>query len=293
MAADAEARTTLAALLAEARESLAAAGIDGAALDARLLVEHFTGTTRTDAIASPGMAVAAPAAAATRAAIARRARHEPVHRILGRRAFFGLDLLLSAETLEPRPDTEALVELCLPVVRRTAAAKRRCRILDLGTGTGALALALLSQEARAEAVGTDISAAALETAGLNAKIHGLEARFTTQRSTWFEAVGGRFDVIVSNPPYIRSSDIAALDPEVRLFDPPAALDGGADGLDAYRAIAAGAPDRLFRDGRVALEIGAGQGGAVKALFAAAGFRLAATGHDLAGHERALMFMLAS
>ncbi|CAG0999100.1 MAG: peptide chain release factor N(5)-glutamine methyltransferase [Rhizobiaceae bacterium] len=284
--------TTLGALLSEARRRLAAAGIEGAALDARLLVEHFAGASRTDLVTRPERPVSADAAAAVLAAIARRAAHEPVHRILGWREFHGLKLALSPETLEPRADTEALVDAVLPFVRETARRKGSCRILDLGTGTGAIALALLKEEPRATAVGADLSGEALRTARANAEACGLAARFATARSDWFEKIEGRFHLIASNPPYIESEAIEALQPEVRLFDPRAALDGGRDGLDAYRIIAAGAAGHLEDGGRIALEIGHRQKDAVEALFGGAGYRLSRAVRDLGGNDRVLVFSLA-
>lgn len=281
--------TTLGALHREARDRLAEAGIDNAALDARLIVEHFTGTSRAEAIANPECPVGAHAVAAVCDAVRRRIAHEPVHRIFGHREFYGLDLRLSSATLEPRPDTETLVDLCLPFLKERTAAGERCRILDLGTGTGAIALALLSQIPEAVAVGTDISAEALETAFSNANITGLKGRFDGIVSDWFEAVDGRFTLIASNPPYIRTRDIEALALEVRDHDPVKALDGGTDGLDAYRAIAAGARRHLEEHGRVAVEIGFDQRQDVIAIFEVEGFELGRSAWDFGGNERALMF----
>jgi release factor glutamine methyltransferase len=282
--------TTLGALHRTARARLAQAGVENAALDARLLVEHFTGTNRTDAIADPRREIGAETVAAIRATLDRRIAHVPVHRILGRREFYGLDLRLSPATLEPRPDTEALVDLCLPYLRRKAAAGEGCRILDLGTGTGAIALAFLSQIPEATAVGTDISAEALETALANADINNMKDRFDGRMSDWFAAVKGQFTLIVSNPPYIPTWDMGMLDPEVRDHDPAGALDGGPDGLDAYREIATAAKSHLQANGRVAVEIGFNQRHAVNGIFEAAGFTLDGSAKDLGGNDRALMFM---
>ena len=282
--------TTLGALYREARDQLAEAGIENAALDARLIVEYFTGTTRADAIVNPECPVDAEAVSAIEAALRRRIAHEPVHRILGRREFYGLDLRLSSATLEPRPDTETLVDLCLPFLRERAAGRKDCRILDLGTGTGAIALALLSRIPEAMALGADISAEALETALSNANISRMKDRFGGIVSDWFKAVDGHFALIVSNPPYIPTRDIGALAPEVRDHDPVKALDGGADGLDAYRTIAAGAGGHLEEHGRVAVEIGFGQRQDVIAIFGAEGFGLENSAKDFGGNERALLFV---
>ena len=277
----------LSELIAETRAALGT--MPEASLDARLIVQHFTATTATDAISRPETPIAAEAVTAVRAAVGRRRRGEPVHRILGFRAFHGLTLQLSPGTLEPRPDTEALVDTVLSHVRDMVGRKGGCRILDLGTGTGAIALALLAQVPQATALGVDISDDALETARRNADLNQMADRFETARSDWFSNLQGRFDVIVSNPPYIESAAIAGLAPEVRDHDPPAALDGGEDGLDAYRIIAAGAASCLEAQGVVAVEIGMGQGPQVVELFAENGYRLIESADDLAGHQRALVF----
>jgi len=281
--------TTLGALHREARARLAEAGVENAALDARLLVEHFTGTSRMDAIADPAREIDGTAAAAVKAALGRRIAHEPMHRILGRREFWSLDLRLSPATLEPRPDTETLVDLCLPFLKERAAAGRDCRILDLGTGTGAIALALLDAVPAAIATGVDISEEALAKAAGNARDLGLGGRFKALHSNWFEKVSGSYHVIASNPPYIPSQEIGNLQDEVRDFDPHRALDGGADGLDPYRVIAAEAAGFLETQGRVAVEIGHTQKNEVSGIFAAAGYVLTGTHRDLGGNDRVLVF----
>lgn len=282
-------KPTLGALLTHVRGALQEAGQAEASLDARLLVEHFTGATRADSILDPGRAVDPGQAGAVQAALARRLAGTPVHRIIGERDFYGLRLKLSPGTLEPRPDTETLVDLVLPAMRAAAERHRACRVLDLGTGTGAIALALLREEPRATVVATDISRDALATASANADMNGLSDRFRPLVSDWFDEVEGRFHIIVSNPPYIASQEIAALPREVRENDPLAALDGGADGLDAYRAIAGGAAQHLEPAGVVAVEIGHDQADSVPAVFAEQGFVLAHAAADLAGVARALMF----
>lgn len=282
-------RETLDRLLAESRERLKVAGIEAAALDARHLVSGVLGLSLAELMTRGGNEVTAAEAARVRAAVTRRAAREPVYRILGEREFFGLTLKLSKETLEPRPDTETLVDCMIPHMRRAVARKGSCRIIDLGTGSGAICLALLSSVLDARGLGTDISDQALATARENAAVNGLADRFETLRSDWFDAVEGRFDVIVSNPPYIRSKVIDELEPEVRLHDPAAALDGGDDGLDAYRAIALHADRHLEADGVIGLEIGFDQQQAVIALFEAQGIRLLASVKDLGGNDRVLVF----
>ncbi|MCR5856462.1 peptide chain release factor N(5)-glutamine methyltransferase [Mesorhizobium sp. J428] len=282
--------TTLAALHRIARAALAEAGIADAALDARILVEELTGTTRTDLLARPEMEFAAEITEKLATALERRTAGEPVHRILGAREFYGLRLSLSPDTLEPRPDTEALVDLALPFVTSVCVERGVCRVLDLGTGTGAIPLAILSAEPRAIAVATDIAPGALETAKANAKALGLSERVEFVLSDWFGGVEGTFDLIVSNPPYIPSAEIASLAAEVRSFDPLRALDGGADGLGPYRIIARDAGGHLAPGGAVMVEIGAGQGPDVAGIFAERGFRQAGSRRDLGGHERALFFL---
>jgi release factor glutamine methyltransferase len=288
MTADTTPRS-LAQLLASSRSLLAKAGIPDAALDARLIVEHFSATSRADAISAPDRIVAVDAVMAIDAALGRRITGEPVHRILGFREFYGLQLALSAETLEPRPDTEVLVDALLPFLRDVAAREGGCRIIDLGTGTGAIALALLSEVPLATATGVDLSEDALATARGNAERLGLGARFSVQKSDWFAEIHGKFHAIAANPPYIPTNDLLSLQREVRNFDPARALDGGADGLDAYRVIAKQAENYLEPSGRIALEIGHTQKEAVTRLFEAAGYRAVEARSDLAGHDRVLVF----
>lgn len=289
MTGEATPAAELGTLVRHLRGRLEQAGMREAALDARLLVEHVTRTTRTDAVTDPRRAVPPAQVAVLMAALERRLAGEPVHRILGARDFHGMTLHLSKETLEPRPDTEALVDLALPFVRAAADRHGACRILDLGTGTGAVALALLKEEPRASALATDISPDALATASRNADMNGKAGRFDVIRSDWFDLVEGSFHIIVSNPPYIPTKVIALLEREVRDHDPLAALDGGPDGLAAYRTIASGARHHLHDEGVVAVEIGYDQQEAVKAIFTAQGFRSAGAAQDLGGLTRALAF----
>ncbi|AJY44784.1 peptide chain release factor N(5)-glutamine methyltransferase [Martelella endophytica] len=257
--------------------------------DARHLVSGVLGLTLTEMVTEAGREIDPEECAAVEAAVERRKRREPVYRILGAREFYGLDFLLSPETLEPRPDTETLVAAVLPHLNRLVEERGTVRFADLGTGTGAIAIALLKHCAGANALATDISAEALETARSNALINGVADRFECARGFWYDAVIGRYDVIVSNPPYIGSADIEGLEPEVREHDPRAALDGGADGLDAYRVIAAGAADHLSEEGLVAVEVGFDQKVVVSAIFAAAGFNLLDAVRDFGGNDRVLIF----
>jgi release factor glutamine methyltransferase len=280
---------TIREILAQARGRLTVPYIDDPALEARMIVEHFSGTSRADAISSPDRLIPTEVLVAIDAALRRRLAHEPIHRIFGHREFYGLDLLLSPETLEPRPDTETLVEAMLPFVRAVAARKGECRILDLGTGTGAIALAFLRSVEAAVAEGVDISEGALDTAARNAERLGLADRFTAVRSDWFSNIFGRYDAIVSNPPYIPTNDIGHLQTSVRDFDPRRALDGGEDGLDAYRLISDGAHRCLAAGGTIGVEIGYDQKDAVTGIFQRAGYRLTKAVRDLAGNDRVLMF----
>jgi release factor glutamine methyltransferase len=280
---------TLSALLSEVRQALLAGGIEAAATDARTLVSGLLGLSATDMLTRGDRGVSAEERERVMAAVARRVAREPVHRILGSREFYGLTLSLSPATLEPRPDTEVLVDAVLPHLQRKVAENGEARILDLGTGTGAICLALLHECQEATGVGCDISSDAVDTAIRNAHLNGLQDRFIGIVSDWFGAVEGRFDIIVSNPPYIRSEVIAMLDPEVREHDPMAALDGGEDGLEAYRMLASGADAFLKPGGIVGLEIGFDQRESVSQLFAASGFRCLQTVSDYGGNDRAMVF----
>lgn len=282
---------TVSAALSDARRRFTEAGIADPATDARLLVAGLLGLSATEMLTRANEAPANDRIAAIDAAIERRLQHEPVHRILGEREFYGLPLSLSAGTLEPRPDTEILVDVMLPYLRNLATSGADLHILDIGTGTGAICLALLSELPQAKGIGSDISSGALVTAKANAARNGLQQRFETLQSSWFENIDGRFHAIVSNPPYIASKVVHDLAPEVTKFDPAAALDGGPDGLDAYRAIAKDAARFLRPDGIVGLEIGYDQRDDVTAVFEAAGFQRLASVKDYGQNDRVLVFAL--
>lgn len=280
---------TLRNVVDELARRFQAAGIATSRQDARLIVEKASGASATDLIARPELALADEALAAIAAAAARRLAYEPVHRIFGRREFYGLPFDLSPATLEPRPDTETLVDVAIAFARRCVAETGSCRLIDLGTGSGAIAVAILHNVPAATALATDIDGCALETARGNADLNGVGGRFDTICCDWFDEIEGRFDLIVSNPPYIAHVAMDELSPEVRLFDPRAALDGGEDGLAAYRRIAGGAGRFLAPDGLIAVEIGWDQSEAVGAIFTQAGFMAESATKDLAGHERVLAF----
>ncbi|GES47320.1 release factor glutamine methyltransferase [Rhizobium dioscoreae] len=280
---------TASELLQEARARFAGADLDDPATEARILVGGLLHLSATGLVTHGFEPVSEDDVVMIRAAIDRRLNHEPVYRILGEREFYGLSLRLSAATLEPRPDTEILVDTMLPHVRRLESQIGNIHILDIGTGTGAICLALLRECPKAMGVGSDISSEALETARGNAERNGLAARFRTVQGSWFEAIHERFHVIVSNPPYIASSVISTLAPEVKDFDPPTALDGGLDGLDAYRAIAKDAARFLYQNGMIGVEIGYDQRETVTSVFEGAGFSLVEAVRDYGQNDRVLVF----
>jgi release factor glutamine methyltransferase len=274
-----------------ARRRLAArfksGAIDSPELDARMLVGAALGLDLTGMIAAATRPVTAAEAARLEDFAGRRLKGEPVARILGSREFWGLPLQLSAATLVPRPDTETVVALALQMLRAGPGADRP-RIVDLGTGSGPILLALLSELPDAMGVGTDISTAALRTARANARNLGLARRAAFVACDYASALSGAFDLIVSNPPYIRSGEINDLASEVRDHDPLGALDGGSDGLDAYRALIPQAVRLLAPGGGLALEVGHDQGADVEQLMAAAGLTLRGPPRtDLAGIPRAV------
>ena len=277
--------------IAAARHALAdkfrLAGIDSAEADARLLMAHALGVDRAELIANGERALTVEQAEAIDALAARRLKREPVARIFGHKEFWSLSLQIGPAVLVPRPETETVVEAALNAFARDARPMAQLHILDIGTGSGALLLALLSELPNAVGTATDISAAALDVARANAECSGLAGRCTFIACDTAAGVPGPFDLIVSNPPYVVHGEIASLPPEVRDYDPAPALDGGADGLDGYRAIAAQARGLLAPGGKLIVELGAGQEAAVRALFTKAGLAAAAVLNDLAGIPRAL------
>jgi release factor glutamine methyltransferase len=269
----------------QARRCLAAsfrnAGLDTPDLDARVLVGHALGLDHAALVAAAAQSLGDNAEEIA-AFEQRRVAGEPVARIVGARAFGGLPLIVTPAVLVPRPETETVVELALSLVDDR---KRSLRIADLGTGTGAILLALLSELPNATGIGTDLSPDALDVARRNAAALGLGGRARFIVSDFATGLTGRFDLVVSNPPYVATSDIATLAREVRDHDPRLALDGGTDGLAAYRAIAADAPRLL--GGHLVVEIGAGQQPDVEFLLAEKGLAIAAVRHDLYGMARAV------
>ena len=266
------------------RRALGAAGLDAPGLDARLLVQDALGLSGADLLAHPASPLGPCGADRLAAAACRRLAREPIARILGAREFWGLPFVLSSETLVPRPESETVVEAALAAWPDRDAP---LQVLDLGVGSGCLLVAILSERPRAHGLGIDRAPGALRTARANAAALGAGGRCAFAASNWADAIAGPFDLVVSNPPYIATADISRLDPEVALHDPGAALDGGPDGLVAYRAIT-GALPRLLGEGGVAiLELGLGQLEAVSLLAQAEGLRVAGVQPDLAGRPRAL------
>lgn len=265
-----------------AQTRLKAGRIDSPAIDARLLLEVAAGVGRTEILTDPHRTLTADQAAAYAAMIDRRLKREPVSRILGRKGFWKIMLNVTPDVLSPRPDTEAILDVVLLALPPQAA----FQIIDLGTGSGAILLAVLAERPAARGMGTDISAEAIAVAKENAANLDLDARASFLRTEWATGFGpGAFDVVVSNPPYIPSDDIAGLDPEVREHDPHLALDGGPDGLQAYRELAPEIRRILKPDGLFAVEIGWDQGPAVLALFEAAGFTDVKVVKDLSNRDR--------
>ncbi len=264
------------------------AGIDSAELDARLLAGAVLGLDLTGLIAATTRIITQDQATCLEDFTQRRLAGEPVARILGVKEFWGLALQLSPATLVPRPDTETVVELALEIERGEQRPDLPRRIADIGTGSGAILLALLSEWREATGVGTDISPQALRTASHNAARLGLAPRAAFVACNYAAALSGMFDLIVSNPPYIRSAEIARLDREVREYDPQRALDGGADGLDAYRALIPQAARLLAPGGTLIVEAGRGQSGPISELMATSGLTPEGPPKaDLAGIPRAV------
>jgi release factor glutamine methyltransferase len=262
--------------------------VDSAELDARMLVGAALGLDLTGMIAAASRRLTPDESIRLENFALRRLAGEPVARILGTKEFWGLSLKLSPATLVPRPDTETVVELALEMLRTAPEANRALRVADIGTGSGAILLALLSELPDAFGVGTDISEAALRTARANAACLGLASRAGFVVCDYAAALSGNFDLIVSNPPYIRTAEMVTLASEVRDHDPRGALDGGADGLDAYRALIPQGMQLLAPGGALVLEAGQGQSGPIEDLMTAAGLtRGRPPKADLAGIRRAV------
>ncbi len=272
-------------ILQNAAERLRAAGVESPRREARLLLAHVLGL-RPEQIVSENFSLqGAQFRGRFEAAVVRRAQREPLAYIIGRREFWSLDFEVGPSVLIPRPESEIMVEEAL---KRFPLPGAPLRVLDLGTGSGCLLLAFLSERPKAEGLGVDISSEALGIAKLNAKNLGLDSRTRFfLRGDWMGALSDTWDVIFINPPYILEGDLDGLDPEVGRYEPRGALDGGPDGLCAYRRIAAALRPRLAPEGRAFLEIGRGQAGPVERLLSEKGLSVEGTVCDLAGIPRCL------
>ena len=263
------------------------AGIEDADVDARVLVGHALHLDRARLIAQSDRILDAREINMISALAARRLQREPVSRILGQREFWSIALTVTPDVLVPRPETETVIEGALDFVVRNGLRMEKLRILDIGTGSGALLMALLRELPNATGMGTDVSVAALDVARSNAARTGIESRCTFVACDIASGAEGPFDILVSNPPYIKHGEIISLAPEVRNYDPAIALDGGDDGLAAYRAIAGEARRLLAPGGRMFVELGAGQEAAVRDLFTNVGLTVGVARKDLGGIPRVL------
>lgn len=266
--------------LRRAAALLGKAGIDAPMRDARLLLAHALGVESSALVHLVHDALAPDAAEIFNALVQARTRHQPLAQIRGWRAFWGRKIHVTPDVLDPRPDSETLIEVALGGTYET--------VLDLGTGSGALVVTLLAERGHAQAVAVDISPAALEVARRNAKAHGVAARLDLRISDWFDAVDGRFDLIICNPPYIDAAEWANLARDVREFEPKIALTPGPDGLAPYRHIAGRLSHYLAPNGRAIFEIGHQQGAAAISLFQAAGFANVSCIQDINGKDRVIL-----
>lgn len=271
--------------LAKMTRAFAARGIESAPRDARILLQGLLGIDGTSLLTRPEQLLG-DAAEKIRDAMRRRLAHEPVSRILGVREFYGREFIVTPDVLDPRPDTETVVDVALEIVRGHGLQSEALQIADIGTGSGILIATLLMALPLARGVATDVSRAALAVAQKNAERLGVAGRTSFVATRGLDGCAGPFDLIVSNPPYIAAGDIPGLEPEVRNYDPQLALDGGADGLDVYREIAkiARNPQRPMR---LVMEIGAGQASDVTDIFISAGWQPLKQRTDLGGHVRAV------
>jgi release factor glutamine methyltransferase len=276
---------TLGSLVAVSTSALSAAGYEDPRRHARRLVASALSITQSHLFGHPDRVVDDHQIARVQLVLGRMVNREPLSRILGEREFWGLQFVLSAETLDPRPETESVVEA---VLQRISDRRAPLSILDLGTGTGCLLLALLGELPAASGVGIDIAEDAVRTAARNAASLGFGDRALFLVGDWGGALSERFDIIVANPPYIASVDLTSLPPEVACYDPRRALDGGEDGLDSYRAIATDLAQRLAPEGIFVAEVGADQADAVAGILTANGLAFGGIEKDLCGIARCVI-----
>lgn len=276
--------------LADAVEQLEAAGVDSAHIDARLLMCHLLGVNRSYLTLYSHEELDEETLAAYDDLVARRASREPMAQILGEREFWGLNFRVTQDTLDPRPDSETIVDA---VLRYVPTRHTRLMIADFGVGTGCLLLSLLHEYPHAHGLGVDVSEAALEVARYNARMLDLANRATFHNTSWGEGVVGKYDVIISNPPYITEAEMLELQPEVAKFEPRSALVGGEDGLECYRALMPHVKRLLAANGVAVMEVGFGQADDVTAIGEAEGLQLLEISCDLSGVERCVVFAHAS
>jgi release factor glutamine methyltransferase len=281
-------RPTVGSALRQWTAQLARCGVEGAGADVRRLVAAALDIPAARVLGEPERVLTPAELATLTRHVARRARREPVSRILGQRDFYGRTFTISPATLDPRPESETLIEAAIGLVREEGWAQRELRILDVGTGSGCLLLTLLAELEGARGTGTDVSAAALAVARANAERLGVADRASWLEADALETVSGPFHMLVSNPPYVRSDDIAQLEPEVCIFDPAVALDGGVDGLAVYQHLAPRVA-AVVPDGWVVMEVGYDQADAVAAIFTEGLGRASVGGpriyRDVAGERR--------
>lgn len=276
---------TLADAQAELTRALAEARMETPQRDARFLLQGLLGIDGAQLMSGSARILGA-AAPLIEDAARRRIAHEPVSRILGRREFYGREFIITPDVLDPRPDTEAVVELALDLLKQRGLLGRELSIADIGTGSGILIVTLLAELPNARGIATDISPAALAVASRNAEAHGLADRVRFVATSSLDGCPGPFDLVVSNPPYISTGEIATLERDVKDYDPLLALDGGQDGLGIYRKIARNSLD-LQRPFLTVLEVGATQADAVEGIFSAVGGQPVGRRRDLGGHPRAV------
>jgi release factor glutamine methyltransferase len=274
--------------LLKAKDDLDASGVSNGKLDSLILLSHTIFFSKEQIIFNPNFELNLEQQKSFFDLIARRVKREPTSQIIGKREFFGEEFFISKDVLDPRPDSESLIEL---VLKNFSDKTQNFRILELGVGSGCLIITLLKAYKEACGVGIDISEMALKICQKNSEIHHVQNRLQLQKSDLFTMINlsEKFDLIISNPPYISSQEIQTLEPEVRIYEPRTALDGGIDGLNFYRKIAAEAKNFLAKNGKMALEIGFGQREAVVEIFTANKFSFLESRQDLSGIERALFF----
>lgn len=279
----------IAEILVQAKKDLDASGVGSSRLDSLILLSYAISFSREQLIFNPDFELDKAQQQNFFALLERRKARQPVSQIIGKREFFGGDFFVNSDVLDPRPDSESLIEL---VLERFPNRDKKIKILELGVGSGCLIITLLKAFKNAAAIGFDASDKALEVAKKNAQNHQVLQRLKLQNSNLFSALndGQKFDLIISNPPYIPSKEIENLQDEIRLFEPLLALDGGVDGLDFYRKIAAQSQNFLAENGQIILEIGFGQKAEISEIFAQENFFLAAFKLDLPGVERVLCFV---